>query len=280
MLEKGGANLIDPINDIEKIKKAYKEFELVRTHFLPHDKYYYGHVDALKKVTEIHGRCNARIKANFVQKLVDEEALYSFGYKPTFKAIDESQSEALKDISYYFKSNRAGYFTGVGKKLVNFGEGYELSFYNAQGKFKNKWITPLEGYMYFNEYDESEFFMYIHKEYEEDEKNKGNYISKDHIDLYDESYVYYLDSHFVEIKPKKKHNIDCIPVGVALIDNEKYEFIDGYEKGDTTIFTNIKSIQDAYCQNFSDIVQEITDYRNAILKFYNIDLQDKKDSNF
>lgn len=256
--------------DSVKIKQCYDDFQSKKAYYLEIDKYYYGNTNALKQDTYIPGRSNARVKTNFIQKLVDEEAMYSFGNKVTFKAIEESQKSALTLISYYFKNNGAGYDGASGKRLIQFNLGYEINYLTTDKKFKSKWVSPLEGAGYFNEYDEMEYFLYIHT------VKEGNKLV-DHIDVYDDKFVYYLDNNLNQISAAKAHNFGTIPVGVAMVDKVSYTEENGYIEGDKTIYRTIKTLQDNIEQNLSDITQEITDFHNAILKFYGITLEDKLD---
>ena len=258
--------------NINKVKSCYNRFKANQNYYRKIDKYYFGNTDELKHSLNLPNRSNARVKTNFVQKLVDEEALYSFGNKVTFKAIDERHKQALQLISYHFKNNGAGYNNQAGKRLVEFQLGYELNYITGDNKFKSKYITPLEGDVWLNEYDEVEFFIYVHT------KTNDKGMREDCIDVYDDKYVYYFDSSFNEINPAKAHNIGCVPVGFGMVDGVRYTTRNGYIEGDKSIYRTIKTLQDALEQNFSDITQEITDFHNAILKFYGIDLEDMTDS--
>lgn len=255
--------------DIEKVKRCYKEYQEKLDYYLEIDKYYYGNTKPLKNASYLPNRSNARVNTNFIQKLVDEEAMYSFGNKVTFKAIDESQKEALKYISYYFKNNGAGYDSSAGKRLIEFNIGFEINYFNKDGKFKSKWVSPLEGNVYLDEYNEVEFFIYVHTGIKD--KKKVNFI-----DVYDDTYVYYLDNSLNQIGVKA-HNFKTVPVGIGIIDNVRYSEENGYIEGDKTIYRTIRPLQDCIEQNLSDITQEITDFHNAILKFYGIDLENELD---
>lgn len=262
--------------DINKVKQCYTRFKKNQSYYLLMDQYYFGNTDELKPVNIVPNRSNSRVKTNFIQKLVDEEALYSFGNKVTYKAIDESQKDAIYYINYYFKNNGAGYDDSAGKRLVEFHLGYELSYINKKGQFKNIYINPLEGDLWLDEYNEPEFFIYIHtkNELRPPEQNPKLY---DYIDVYDDKYVYYLNDGF-NIIETKAHNLGTLPVGYGVVDNVRYTTDNGYIEGDKTIFRTVKSLQDAIEQNCSDITQEITDFHNAILKFYGIELEDATDN--
>ncbi|WP_317049259.1 phage portal protein, partial [Clostridium neonatale] len=68
-----------------------------------------------------------------------------------------------------------------------------------------------------------------------------------------------------------------VPVGIGMIGGKVYNIDRGYEEGDKTIYNTIKKIQDALETNLSDIVCEISDFRNAILKMYGIEAENEKD---
>lgn len=263
--------------DIEAVKQCYARYRNNLDYYLTIDQYYFGNTDELKPVANIPNRSNARIKTNFIQKLVDEEALYSFGNKITYKALDEKHKEAIKYIDYYTKSNGAGYNNSAGKRLVEFHLGYELSFITKDNKFKNIYINPLQGDIWLNEYNEPEFFIYVHsKNVIRPPRKKPKLV--DFIDVYDSKYVYYLDEAF-NIFNVKAHNLGTLPIGYGVVDNVRYTEENGYVEGDKTIYRTIKSLQLAIEQNCSDITQEITDFHNAILKFYGVDLEDEIDEN-
>lgn len=263
--------------DIEAVKQCYIRYKSNLDYYLTIDKYYFGNTDELKPVSNIPNRSNARIKTNFISKLVDEEALYSFGNKVTFKALDTRHKEAIPLIDYHLKGNGAGYDNSAGKRLVEFHLGYELSFITKDNKFKNLFINPLQGDIWLDEYNEPEFFIYVHsKSVIRPPRKKPKLV--DFIDVYDSKYVYYLDEAF-NIFDVKAHNLGTLPIGYGVIDNVRYTTENGYLEGDKTIYRTIKSLQLAIEQNCSDISQEITDFHNAILKFYGVDLEDEVDEN-
>lgn len=268
--------VISDINlDIEAVKECYARYRNNLDYYLTIDKDYFGNTEELKPVKNIPNRSNARIKTNFIQKLVDEEALYSFGNKTTFKALDERHKEAIPLIDYYTKNNGAGYDNSAGKRLIEFKLGYELSFITKDNKFKNLYLHPLNSDIWLNEYNEPEFFIYVHtKNVIRPPRKKPKLV--DFIDVYDDKYVYYLDEAF-NIIDIKAHNMGTIPVGYGMVDNVRYTEEKGYIEGDKTIHRTIKPLQLGIEQNCSDITQEITDFHNAILKLYNVDLEDEVD---
>lgn len=263
--------------DIEDVKECYARYRNNLDYYLELDKVYFGNTKELKPAINVPNRSNARIKTNFVQKLVDEEALYSFGNKVTYKALDERHKGAIPLIDYHLKGNGAGYDDGAGKRLVEFHLGYEISFITEDNKFKNLYLNPLNSDIWVNEYNVPKFFIYVHsKNVIRPPRKKPKLV--DFIDVYDNKYVYYLDEAF-NIISIKAHNMGTLPVGYGVVDNVRYTEENGYIEGDKTIYRTIKTLQLAIEQNCSDITQEITDFHNAILKFYGIDLEDEVDEN-
>ncbi|NSA01116.1 hypothetical protein FHU26_001550 [Clostridium beijerinckii] len=61
--------------DIEDVKECYARYRNNLDYYLELDKVYFGNTKELKPAINVPNRSNARIKTNFVQKLVDEEAL-------------------------------------------------------------------------------------------------------------------------------------------------------------------------------------------------------------
>lgn len=251
--------------DIEAVKRCYAEYSEDYSHYEKIDRYYYANTDEMKTSNPVPGRSKAKVVDNFFQGFVDEEALYSFGNAVTYsynEKIKESIGNVINENTY----NKMNHDSSLGQRLIEFGLIYELNFISKDG-FKSKIVTPMQGNMFYDEYDEPQFFIYVHSK-----NGVENYI-----DVYDDKYVYYLDSSYKEYKAKKEHGFSCIPVGVGMIGNNKYSIKKGYVEGDKTIYRMVKTNQDAYSQTKSCMTQEIIDFRNAILKTYGIKLRDKLD---
>lgn len=253
---------------IDLIKKAYEKYETISKHYDDINKYYYGTTDALKDFKPIEGRSNLKVNTNFVQKLVDEEATYSFGNSVTYVSKD-GNTDVTKDIEYNLKNNPEDHDMNLGMELVKSGICYEINYLDREGKFKNKIISPLDGYMY-RANDEPVFFLHMHTEDTEDGEETF-------IDVYTENQIIYLDGKYNEVKPAIPHYFGIIPVGYGIVGGKEYNETRGYVEGDKTIYRAIKTLQDAFETNLSDMVSEISDFRNAILKLYNVTLEKNED---
>ncbi|CUU45546.1 phage portal protein [Clostridium beijerinckii] len=251
----------------EIIKKAYQRYQNNSKHYNDINKYYYGTTEALKDFKPIEGRSNLKVNANFVQKLVDEEATYSFGNSVTYVSTDNN-SQVTKDIEYNLKNNLEDHDLNGGIELVKNGTGYEINYLDKEKKFKNRMISALDGYMY-RVNEEPLFFLHVH---EEDTEDGG---TETFIDMYTDKQIIHYDSEFNEVEQATPHYFGIVPVGYGIVGGKEYSERRGYVEGDKTIYRTIKTIQDALETNLSDMVCEISDFRNAILKLFNARQEDE-----
>ena len=256
--------------ELEFIQKCYSDYLTKREHYDDINRYYYGNTDSLTNFVPREGRSNLKVNLNFIQKLVDEEAQYSFGNDVTYTSL-ESDDEVVKDITYNLRNNKSDHDINLGIDLIKYGVVFEISFIERIGehyKFKNRIVSPLDGYMYL-ENDIPKYFLHMfHKQVEPE---------KTYIDIYTDKFIYHYDETWKEVKTPTKHIFGIVPVGFGAIGGKLYNIDRGYEEGDKTIYNTIKKIQDAYETNLSDSVCEISDQRNAILKMYGIEAENEKD---
>ena len=254
--------------NLDTIKQCYEDYQYKLAHFDKINQYYYGNTNSLKGFTPLAGRSNLKLNINFVQKLVDEEATYSYGNTITYTSKDDN-AEAINAIGYILQNNKADHDINLGRELICFGQAFEISYIDRKGKFKNKKVSPLNGYMYVDENDEPEYFLHIFEKQLDNTK---------YIDVYTSNAIYHLDEKLQEIAPATEHYFGIVPVGMGLIGGKAYSEARGYVEGDKTIYRTIGSLQDALETNLSDLVSEISDFRNSILKMYGIELEDSTDS--
>ena len=256
--------------ELEFIQKCYSDYLTKREHYDDINRYYYGNTDSLTNFVPREGRSNLKVNLNFIQKLVDEEAQYSFGNDVTYTSL-ESDDEVVKDITYNLRNNKSDHDINLGIDLIKYGVVFEISFIERIGeyyKFKNRIVSPLDGYMYL-ENDIPKYFLHMfHKQLEPE---------KTYIDIYTDKFIYHYDETWKEVNTPTKHIFGIVPVGFGAIGGKLYNIDRGYEEGDKTIYNTIKKIQDAYETNLSDSVCEISDQRNAILKMYGIEAENEKD---
>lgn len=252
--------------EIEFLQKCYADYLVKLGHYDDINRYYYGNTDSLARFVPREGRSNLKVNTNFIQKLVDEEAQYSFGNDITYTSI-EGNDQVIKDINYNLKNNKTDHDINLGIELIKYGMVFEISYLENNLRFKNRIVSPLEGYMYL-ENDIPKYFLHMFHNQLEPEKT--------YIDVYTDKFIYHFDEAWKELSVTE-HYFGIVPVGAGMIGGKAYNIDRGYDEGDKTIYSTIKKIQDALETNLSDIVCEISDFRNAILKMYGIEAENEKD---
>lgn len=251
--------------DLKIIKKCYNDWSDKLEHYDDINRYYYGNTDSLQNFKPQMGRSNLKINANFVAKLVDEECQYSFDNDITYSNKDGNEN-VINDIQYVLQNNKADHDINLGRELIKHGQAFEINYINKlDGRFFNRRVSPLHGYMYVDENEEPIYFLRIYN------KPLDN---KNYIDVYTKTTIYHLNNKFKNIEDPTPHYFGIVPVGYGIIGGTEYNDYKGYVEGDKTIYRTIKTIQDAYETGLGDICSEISDFRNAILKMYNVDLDD------
>lgn len=253
--------------DLNLLQKCYADWDSKLDHYDHINRYYYGNTDSLINFRPKMGRSNLKINTNFVAKLVDEECQYSFDNETTYVSQD-GNSDAIKDIKYVLANNKADHDLNLGRELICFGTAFEINYIKPDGTFYNRKVNPLNGYMYLDENDEPVYFLHIYKK----QLDPNNYI-----DVYTKDEIYHFNYEFKPIGDPTPHYFGIVPVGYGIIGGKVLNTDKGYIEGDKTIFRIIKTLQDALETNLGDVTSEISDFRNAILKMYGIELEDAKD---
>ena len=104
-------------------------------------------------------------------------------------------------------------------------------------------------------------------------------VQNHYIDVYTKDFIYHFDTTWKEVEQPTINNFGFVPVGFAYIGGQQYNDKRGYVEGDKTIFKTIKDIQDSFETNWSDMVSEVSDFRNAIMKLYGVESETEKDKN-
>lgn len=263
------------MDKLKLFQKCYADFLTRQAYYDYHNRYYNGYTDSLANFKPLEGRSNLKVKANFVQKLDDEEAEYSFGNGITYSSIDGS-AEVINDIVYNLKNNQEDYDITLGTELIKYGVAYEISYYKESTEitgekkyiFKNKIVSPLDGYLYKKD-DEPVCFLHM---FDKQLDDKNHYI-----DVYTKDFIYHFNTAWAEIEPPTPNHFGFVPVGFGYVGGIEYNDSRGYVEGDKTNFKTIKDIQDSFETNWSDMVSEVSDFRNAILKLYGVEIKNKKD---
>jgi len=237
--------------DIEIAKKLYDKYTSELGEYDKMYNYYIGETDL--KLYEKTDRSNRTVSVNFVKKFVDEETSFAVGNKVTYIS-SKSDSNVLDVINYNIENQKGSNDIELAQVMGIFGVAYELKYiYNDE--FKTKVIKPTEGIAYLNAEGQAELFLYIYK------KDLDDTV---YVDIFDDNYIYHYNESFEEVEEPIRHYLGKCPVGVARLPEGK----------NSTIYNDIKSLQDNYEYTMSDYSNEIGDTRLAYLVINGLSLDD------
>lgn len=203
----------------------------------------------------INNRSNRKINTNFIKKFIKEEVSYSVGNDITY-----SSKSANSDVVTTLKNNTVHWDertdSNLAKNMLIYSTAYELYYIDKQARFCSKVISPRHAIAYTDDNGNIIFFLHIYRK---------TYDSEMYIDIYTDSEIIHCNEVFDEISDRQTHPFGQVPVGVAEISEESW--LD-------SIYQDLKSLQDAYEENLSDISTEITEFRNSYLCFTNCQIDD------
>ena len=256
------------VEPIKMVENLYRAFESRKQAFKKIEDYYIGKTDAILNYTKTD-RNNLKVSCNYLKKFIKEEVAYSVGNPITYtsKSGDFSVAERIDLVIDNFPQNHdVDLFTNE----VLFGIVYEVRCIDKHGRLKVKCLKPTEAYHEEDHEGDIEYFIHVYDQKEYDEEGVERTVK--YIDYYtDENvqiYRYDTDFSLLNVIP---HYFDEIPVGMAKISN--------YIEKDT-LYSDIKTIQDAIETNLSDVVNEISDFRNAYLVITGLTITDSEAEKF
>lgn len=246
-----GLNLDNP-EHLKIVTKAYGSYKVFKDVYEKMYRYYKGDTDAIRKYLFVTERSNLKINVNYIKKFIKEEVAYTIGNDITYESRSDN-SQIVKDIEYYTAHWDELHDTDLMKYLLIFTTVYELYYIDENADFCSRIIKPTEGYAYVDS-SSGKVLFFIHAFKNDFEKNSTN------IDVYTDSYIYHFDNKFNQIKTPTVNMFGEVPVTIGNLTEEKT---------DDSMYNDIRSIQDAFETNLSDMGNEISDFRNAYLLFKN-----------
>ncbi|MDU6336078.1 phage portal protein [Clostridium sporogenes] len=232
--------------DINRLKKAYEEYQNNKITYDKMYNYYKGNTDAINNYQMVTERSNNKINTNFIKKFIKEEVSYSVGNDVTY--ISKSGNEhVVNDIDYYLDHWSEGHDSNLAKNMLIYSLAYELYYVDKEGQFSSKIISPREGYAAIDDFGNLSFFMHSYK---------LKFDDTTYIDVYTDKEILHFNDKFEKINKPTKHIFGTVPVALCQLSEEGK---------DDTLYKDLKGLQDAYETNLSDISNEISDFRNAYM---------------
>ncbi len=210
-----------------------------------------GETDAYREYKRNPKRSNLKIKVNFIKKFIMEEVAYLVSNKITYGSKSDNKN-IIDYIEYKTAHWDENHEENVLRDMLSFGSVYELYYTTEKNNelfFNAKVVSPRDGYILEDDFGNISMFLRFYKK---------KFDTKQYIDIYTPDYIYHVDESFNKIDESTPNRFGEVPVRVGVV--SKY-------KEQDTLFNELKDLQDAFCTNLSDIVNEISDYRLAYLLF-------------
>ena len=252
-----GLNLYNP-EHLALVKKIYGNYNAGRYIYEKMYRYYKGDTDAMRRYKFVSERSNLKINTNYIKKFIKEEVSYTVGNDITYESRS-GDNNIINDIEYYTAHWDELHDSDLMKYLLMFTKVYEIYYLEENGDFCSKIIKPTDGYAYTDNSGKILFFIHAFKN---DFDNTTQYI-----DVYTDNYIYHLDSKFNEIAKPTFNIFGEVTVSNGVLTLEEYF---------DSLYNDIKGLQDANETNFSDIGNEICDFRSAYLVFTGCELEKEK----
>ena len=209
--------------------------------------YYEGRHDIKRTYKKSKKKSNETPIVNYIGLFIDQEIGYSLGNPITYTS-ESGNEEAIKCITTNTFHWRDSHNQDLMRQLEIFGKCYLLwyvDYRDGQARFNEKILNPLNAIAYQDDSGKITYLIHFYKKPFDDSEYFDVYYPTGEVELYkDESLL-----------ERKKLIFNDVPAYVCQFDNEN-----------NTIYSKIKSIQDAYNHILADATNLIADYRNASFK--------------
>ena len=226
---------------LEELQKQIKDKKIYKD-------YYDGDHEILNNYDMQDSRSNQKLVFNFPRKFVDNETGYLLG-KPVNYVSKSDDDEIVKCIDAYTSCWEKEHNITLRKYSEIFGESYELNYIDKNGEFSATVLTPMNAYVLDDGTADKNVTLAIHKFSKAFEVNE-------YLDVYTDAIIYHyrLNEEKLEYLGEHSHLFERVPVIVCSANTEA-------KSG----FYDIISLINSYNALNSDLVNEISDHRNAYL---------------
>lgn len=235
--------------DLELLTKCADDYHSKLSNYNKMQNYYDGKTDAIENYQIVTSRANNKVNNNMIQKFIIEEASYCVGNKITYTS-DTNDKDVIEDIRLNTKHWSEKHDNELCKQALIFNEAYELYYVNNDGLFSSIILTPQNSYVLIDDFGNVELLIRFYKLQFDTLTQYADVYEKDKI-----SHFTVNGNMFTDTNNTDENIFSKVPVSICKI-GTIFE----------SIYSNIKGSQDGYETVASDIVNEISDFRNAYLK--------------
>jgi len=244
----------------ELILNCLKELQSNQYKYTMLKRYYSGEHDILNSYAMQDARSNMKVVVNFCKRFIDERVSYI-----TTNPINYISRSGDTDIINVIAQNIA-----IWEKLNNqnllkqaqiYGKSYSLAYLDEDAEFQSITLTPLNCYVLEAERIGQSSVLALHTFYLKfDDKTQ-------YLDVYTKNEILHYkvtSNSSIEYLGKDIHIFGKVPIVICRANAEEKSLIE-----------DIKSLNDSFNNVLSDLVNEVSDFRQCFMKVVNAELSEE-----
>lgn len=245
----------------ELLQKCLEAFRQQQAEMQVYQNYYKGKHEILSNYEFSPKRANMKIVVNWFRKFLNDELAYSLSNPVNY--IDKRGNQVIIDrIDTDFSAWEKVHNYKLMLKANTFGYAFELR-YLKDSEFKATVLTPLETYVLEgNDPDKTpQLAMHFYKE--------NQFSDKELVDVYLPNFIvrhYEVNKEGLVFISESKHAFPHVPVRVVEANTERISMLD-----------DLKDLIDSYNVTISNMVNELSDFRMALLKIIGTSFENDED---
>ncbi|WP_345759057.1 phage portal protein [Bacillus sp. PBIB1] len=247
--------LMKCLRKLRENQETYKTYE----------EYYNGHHSIMRNYAMNESRSNMKVVVNFFKKFIHDEIAYALGNPVTYISLD-GNSQLIDVIDYNFSHWSKIHDQKLMLEATKFGEAYEIQYTTRDNEFKCAVLTPMNCFVIEEGDVEKDVILALHI-YKND-----LFSDNEKVDVYISNSILHFDvdgSDNLIYVGQRTHIFDTPPIEVTSANHER-----------TSMLDDIKSENDAYNNTLSDLVNEVSDFRQAFLKITGAKITDEEAAKF
>ena len=230
---------------IEQIKELYNEFLARKYKYISKKNYYDGNHDINYGYAMQDARSNIKCVVNYCKRFIDERVSYV-----TTNAVNYTSKKGSENTIELIDNNIAIWDKVHNQNLLKqsqiYGEAYELYYLDDYGEFKSIVLNPLSTYVITDLNNNVELVL---REY------NLKWDTDTYLEVYtaDDVTTFNVSAGF-KVVANELHRFGTVPLSICKANEDSKSLID-----------DIKSLNDAYNNVLSDLVNEVSDFRQCFM---------------
>ncbi len=247
------------------ILDCYKELKVQQSNYNLYKRYYEGDHDILHNYAMQDARSNMKVVVNFCKRFIDERISY-ITTNPITYISRSGDHEIIDTIERNIAINEKLSNQNLLKQSQIYGKAYSLAYLDYKGDFKTITLTPINCYVLQSERAGERNILALHTF-----KQKFNNV--EYMDVYTPAKILHYKVEYDKDSSSDKliyigedsHYFGQVPIIVCRANAEERSLIQ-----------DIKSLNDSFNNVLSDLVNEVSDFRQCFMVVTNSELPEEE----